>query len=83
VPQGSVLGPLLFLIYINDIDEGVASGLLKFADDTKIFGVVANNEDIKKLQGDLINLCRWSKDWLMLFNVENAKLCTLVTIIKR
>jgi hypothetical protein len=68
VPQGSVLGPLLFLIYINDIDEGVASGLLKFADDTKIFGVVANNEDIKKLQGDLINLCSWSKDWLMLFN---------------
>ena len=73
VPQGSVLGPLLFLIYINDIDEGVASGLLKFADDTKIFGVVANNEDIKKLQGDLINLCRWSKDWLMLFNVEKCK----------
>ena len=73
VPQGSVLGPLLFLIYINDIDEGVASGLLKFADDTKIFGVVANNEDIKKLQGDLINVCRWSKDWLMLFNVEKCK----------
>ena len=73
MPQGSVLGPLLFLIYINDIGKGVASGLLKFADDTKIFGVVANNDDIKKLQGDLINLCRWSKDWLMLFSVEKCK----------
>ena len=73
MPQGSVLGSLLFLIYINDIDEGVTSGLLKFADDIKVFGVVANNDDIKKVQGDLINLCRWSKDWLMLFSVEKWK----------
>jgi ribonucleases P/MRP protein subunit RPP40 len=61
------------LIYINDIDEGVTSGLLKFADDSKIFGVVASKDDVRNLQGDLKNLCRWSTNWLTLFNVEKCK----------
>jgi hypothetical protein len=60
----------------------VTSGLLNFADDTKIFGVVASQDDVRKLQEDLKNLCRWSRHWLMLSNVENAKFCSLDTIIR-
>jgi ribonuclease P/MRP protein subunit RPP40 len=61
------------MIYINDIDEVVSNRLLKFADDTKLFGVVATAQDIEGLQKDLDNLCSWSKDWLMLFNVISAR----------
>jgi hypothetical protein len=68
VPQGSVLGLLLILIYMND--KGVTSGFLKFVDDTKVFGMVSSQDDVQKLKGDLKNLCKWFKVWLMLFNVD-------------
>jgi len=71
---GSVLGPLLFLIYINDLDDSVCSKVLKFADDTKVFNVVSNANDIDRLKQDLRSLCKWSQDWQMLFNVDKCKI---------
>ena len=73
VPQGSVLGPLLFLIYINDLEDGISSLILKFADDTKMFRKISNAADSYILQEDLDTLVQWSKKWQMTFNVEKCK----------
>ena len=63
VPQGSVLGPILFLIYINDLEEGVTGNILKFADDTKLFRKVKEIGDKQKLQDDIDKLVKWSEKW--------------------
>ena len=62
VPQGSVLGPILFLIYINDLEEGVTGNILKFADDTKLFRKTKGIGDKQKLQDDIDKLVRWSEN---------------------
>ena len=74
VTQGSVLGPILFVMFINDIEEGVCSNLLKFADDTKLFCKVGTNEDCSSLKSDLRLLYKWSVDWQMLFNLDKCKI---------
>ena len=73
VPQGSVLGPILFLIYINDLDDDVTSKVLKFADDTKVFRKIESDADRQQLQDDLNKLNEWSKKWQMLFNYGKCK----------
>ena len=65
VPQGSVLGPNLFLIYINDLDEDITSKVLKFADDTKVFRKIKSDADRQQLQDDLNKLTEWSDKWQM------------------
>jgi hypothetical protein len=73
VPQGSVLGPVLFAIYIEDIDEGVCNRMLKFADDTKVIGKSVTEEDVRGLREDLEKLREWSEKWQMGFNVDKCK----------
>jgi len=73
VPQGSVLAPILFLIFVNDLDCGVFNLLLKFADDTKLFGKVQSELDRACLQQDLQRLLDWSMEWQMEFSVEKMQ----------
>src|SRR6267154_4953701 len=72
VPQGSILGPLLFTLYINDIGNGLNNSLLNFADDTKLWGKVNSNEDVASMKEDLNKLSKWSKDNEMTFNVSKC-----------
>ena len=73
VPQGSVLGPLLFLIYINDIDQGLVSKISKFADDTKLGVNAADPNAVAELRSDLVRIGEWSERWLMPFNTGKCK----------
>ena len=66
LPQGSALGPLLFLIYINDLDDNITSNVLEFADDTKLFRMVNNDGDKQHLKNDIDKFVKWSEKWHML-----------------
>jgi hypothetical protein len=64
IPQGSVLGPILFTIYINDLPDGVQNIVKHFADDTKLYAVVNEEKQQISLQNDIDSLLKWSDRWL-------------------
>jgi hypothetical protein len=72
VPQGSVLGPVLFLLYINDINNNIQSPIRLFADDSIIYRIIKSETDNNILQSDLIQLQTWSNKWQMEFNIPKC-----------
>jgi hypothetical protein len=79
VPQGSVLGPLLFLIFVNDIPEMVQSCVQLFADDTKLFRRIGTFEDEVIIQEDIDKLGIWAKKWCLPFNADKCKAMSIST----
>jgi len=75
VPQGSVVGPVLFLCYINDMTEIITS---MYADDTQLFRRINNDSDRAALQKDLDQLSAWSKHWQLCFNGDKCKIMHIV-----
>ena len=73
VPQGSVLGPILFLVYANEIPSLLKSRVKMFADDIKIYSTLQDSQDPLRLQEDLNVLSDWSKDWLLKLNPGKCK----------
>ena len=82
IPQGSVLGPVLFVIFINDLPECVSSRIFLFADDTKLYRRIENDEDHDKLQKDLDSLQDWSDKWLLRFHPDKCKSMQVRSISK-
>ena len=74
VPQGSVLGPLLFLVYINDLEKNIKSNIKFFADDTMLFSIVKDPViSAGDLNHDLDIIYQWAHQWKMEFNPDPTK----------
>ena len=77
LPQGSVLGPVLFLAYINDITTGVRSSMGLFADDSKVYRIIYDENDEKQLQCDLITLQKWNENWQLPFHPYKCEVLSI------
>ena len=77
IPQGSVLGPFLFVLYINDLPDNIRSEVFMFADDTKVFREIRDDTDRATLQADLDELQTWSTKWLLKFHPDKCKTMTV------
>ena len=84
VPQGSILGPLLFLIYINDLADDLSSNVKLFADDTSLFSVVHDvNASARKINDDLKKIYKWAFQWKISFNPDPSKKTQEVIFIRK
>ena len=84
VPQGSVLGPTLFIYFINDLPNVNSNIPMKiFADDTKVYNKIENDEDVTSLQKAIDEMFEWTEKWLLKFNKEKCKLLHLGNKNKR
>ena len=88
VPQGNVLGPVWFIIYINDMPDMLGKYCKMFADDAKLYSAIETTDDQEELQDDLFDYCDWGKDWLLEHNIKNVntfnmEMSNMNTIIKR
>ena len=74
IPQGSVLGPALFVCFINDMPEAVRCSSIKlFADDAKVFKAITEEESCTQLQADLNRLQEWANTWQLRFNASKCQ----------
>ena len=77
VPQGTVIGPVSFLSYINDLPDEVASKVYLFADDTKMYREIISTMDCQQLQSDIDSLEIWSRKWQLQFHPDKCKVMTV------
>ena len=77
IPQGSELGPVLFVLFIDDLPLNVESDVYNFADDTKLYREIANQSDIEIVQNDISNLFKWSEKWLLRFHPDKCKVLSI------
>ena len=74
VPKWSILGPLLFTIYVNDLSQSISSSVFMFADDTKLIRSIQSIADHILLQADLDCLLKWCDRWQLSFSISKCKL---------
>ena len=79
VPQGSMFGPVLFLIYINDIVIILKSEIWLFADDILLYRAIKTPSDHEILQNDLNTLTKWASKWMMEFNIPKCNIIQITT----
>ena len=77
--QGTVLGPLLSLLYVDDLPENLQSPVRLFADDALLYGIISSEDDCNKLQAYLFELECWQDRWQMKFNPSKCKIICIST----
>ena len=79
-PQGTVLSPLLFILYLNDLPEGISSQVQFLADHLILYQDINTLNDCHKLQKDINNLCNWKSKWQMKCNIDT---CYIIHIMHK